>query len=498
VNGQGREANPLTAAVDRARRRCRANQALAEATLAAAVTVAGLALLLLLGRTWFPAPLVAGIALGGVAAAGWRWWRARPSSYRVSQILDARLHVKDQISTAVYFLEEPHPVAVEQRGAATRLAATLEPESAFPFTVPRSGYALAAMALLAAALLTMRWWLEKPLRLEASLPELALRAIRGEDAAGQLAEQQPREQAQKNEGANGADEQAAQRRAGDGRPEETTNGPAEGDQRQRDPAAKGEGLTPGDEWGDPLPSDAGEEPIQSYEDMLERDARKGLPKAPGKDDANGAKDGPEKEANAGSDDPNSLMNKLRDALSKMLGKLGQKSQGEGKQQSAAAAAGDAAEKGEPNGDGNPGEGQPQGDGKDGAESGQSGEASNKAGGQQSDGQNAGKSGEGGSDADKGQGAGNTEGDKRLREARQLEALGKLSELYGRRLAAMSGEITVETQPGPQTLRTPLEQRQARHADSGGEVSRDQIPLAYQSYVKEYFEKVRQASKKQAP
>ena len=74
-------------------------------------------------------------------------------------------------------------------------------------------------------------------------------------------------------------------------------------------------------------------------------------------------------------------------------------------------------------------------------------------------------------------------------------MGKLNDLYGQRAKTLTGEVTVEAQSGKQSLRTPQSQRTAQHADSGGEVSRDEIPLAYQPYVKEYFNKLREANKK---
>ena len=42
----------------------------------------------------------------------------------------------------------------------------------------------------------------------------------------------------------------------------------------------------------------------------------------------------------------------------------------------------------------------------------------------------------------------------------------------------------------QQLRTAYTNRNAAHHEAGGEIHRDEVPLAYQQYVQQYFEKVR--------
>src|ERR1035438_5709226 len=59
-----------------------------------------------------------------------------------------------------------------------------------------------------------------------------------------------------------------------------------------------------------------------------------------------------------------------------------------------------------------------------------------------------------------------------------------------KLATISGEATVEVQTTNQQLRTPYAQKGAEHTQGGAEISRDEVPVALQPYVQQYFEQVR--------
>ena len=54
----------------------------------------------------------------------------------------------------------------------------------------------------------------------------------------------------------------------------------------------------------------------------------------------------------------------------------------------------------------------------------------------------------------------------------------------------SGEATVEVETTSQQLRTPYAQKGAEHTQGGAEISRDEVPVALQPYVQQYFEQVR--------
>ena len=94
----------------------------------------------------------------------------------------------------------------------------------------------------------------------------------------------------------------------------------------------------------------------------------------------------------------------------------------------------------------------------------------------------------------GSGVGSQDGDKQLKQAEQLAAMGKISEIIGKRSQTISGETTVEVQSTSQQLRTQYSNRAVQHTQAGAEISRDEIPVALQTYVEQYFEQVR----KQAP
>ena len=75
-------------------------------------------------------------------------------------------------------------------------------------------------------------------------------------------------------------------------------------------------------------------------------------------------------------------------------------------------------------------------------------------------------------------------------AEQLAAMGKISEIIGKRSATVTGEATVEVKSTSQQIRTPYAQRGSQHSQGGTEINRDEVPVALQSYVEHYFEQVR--------
>jgi hypothetical protein len=507
VREEGPERRQLVSAVERARRRALANQALWELTLAATIALVGPTLFLALGKDLFAWPILTVFVAGGLSYAAWRFWRRRPDRYAVSQLLDARLATADQISTAIYYLESSDPVAVEQRRAAAEITERMDPAAAFPFTVPRSLYALASVFVVASALCALRYFLEKPLRVEKPLPQVVLQAMRrGEpqeqDRRREVAKE-GRDAGQKQENALTLESQEPGNRgnpqqAKDNSDPVANSAPEAGDRNrsgeEKAAQAQNENADAGAPSGDPMASDAENNPIQSYEDMLERDAKSGLAKAEGKQ-GNDSKENPGERRPAGSQDgANSLLAKLRDAMNNMLSRLQQKPAGTGQnEQPAGGSPNRDGEQKEGAGQGRGGFGQPKSGGQQAAEGeGNEGDSQDMAA-HNSSGKDGGKSSDQSARGQSGSGAGKQEGDKRILEAQQQEAMGKLSELYGKRAANVTGEVTVETQAGKQTLKTPQSDRQARHADTGGEISRDEIPLAYQAYVKEYFSRLRQGA-----
>ncbi len=185
----------------------------------------------------------------------------------------------------------------------------------------------------------------------------------------------------------------------------------------------------------------------------------------------------------------SVLDKLRDAFRDMLDKLGLGDEARDLPESAFSQGQKGGEKGEPLLEEGSGNGTPRPD-EEGDLPGPGDstrmEAQRRPGG--SEGQEQSESGDGA-------GIGSADGEKGIREAEQLAAMGKISELLGKRQANLTGEMMVEvTSSGQQKLTTPYSPANAAHSEGGGEIHRDEVPLAYREYVQQYFEQVR----KEAP
>jgi hypothetical protein len=137
-------------------------------------------------------------------------------------------------------------------------------------------------------------------------------------------------------------------------------------------------------------------------------------------------------------------------------------------------------------------GEQQSDGQDG----QAGEESQNA--QDQQGKGTGNTDSKQASKQPGSGVGSQDGDKQLKNAEQLAAMGKISEIIGKRSQTISGETTVEVQNTQQQLRTQYSNRAVDHSQAGAEIGRDEIPVALQSYVESYFEAVRKSALAPAP
>jgi transcription termination factor Rho len=180
----------------------------------------------------------------------------------------------------------------------------------------------------------------------------------------------------------------------------------------------------------------------------------------------------------------SLMNKAKDLFQNLLSSLKPPSSNPGNQQ-----------QNDPN---NQGKGQPKQNDKNGQpkNSGQKGDQSEGQQGEQSqDQQDQNQQGNGKNDSQQatkqpGSGAGNQDGEKRIKQAEDQAAMGKITEILGKRSANLTGEATVEVQNTSQQLKTAYTAGTAQHAQSGGEVNRDEIPVAMEPFVQEYFGQAR--------
>ena len=73
-------------------------------------------------------------------------------------------------------------------------------------------------------------------------------------------------------------------------------------------------------------------------------------------------------------------------------------------------------------------------------------------------------------------------------------MGKLAEIIGKRSASLTGDMTVETPSSKQQLKTAYSQKTGQHQDLGGEINRDEVPLADQQYVRDYMDEVHKQAK----
>jgi hypothetical protein len=87
------------------------------------------------------------------------------------------------------------------------------------------------------------------------------------------------------------------------------------------------------------------------------------------------------------------------------------------------------------------------------------------------------------------GIGKQNGSKELKESEERQAMGKLAQIIGKRSQDVSGQMMVEVPSGKEQLRTTYSGRVVDHSDTGGEINRDEIPLAFQEYIREYMERI---------
>jgi hypothetical protein len=499
------ERNVLTDLIRRGRRRQLRNLLIRETSFSAALALGGAILLLLVGTeilNWYWLVILFAVSLAVGA------YRMRPqvlSQYQVAQSIDRQLGFHDAISTAFYFDQHTGQQSASgdfierQRQAADELARSADVRRGLPFFAPRTFYVNAALAVLVCGMFGLRYGINRSLELRSSLVPIGFEGFLGSSrevaATKRIRGEQPFDSDGHREKGTAVDPWES--KAGDLDPAsdavlKTTETPeVNNPDGGADPAgkAKGTGIdqqSPGD---DPL--DSGE---------------KGQAAQPGSDpagDQNSSPDGgsqsskqqssPKNSNQSGNSGENSSMaDKMRDALANLLAKMNMKPKsGDGKQGSSSQSNSQQ-------------QAQKQGQSSDpNASSSQSQQQSDASASSQSQGQQAqngsqqaaqGKSDSNSSDRpnspDGKSGIGKQDGDKSAREAEQLAAMGKISEIIGKRAANVSGEVMVEVASGKQQLKTQYSQRKASHGEAGGEINRDEVPLAYQQYVQQYFEEVR--------
>ena len=471
--------------LDAARRRHLAQVTVEQLAVASGAAFAGVILLLLVGTQILEWYWLALLFVGSFGIGLWRTWKRTPSRYRLAQMVDARLDLHDTLSTAFVYESTERKAAPElvewQAGQAAAMAQGVDAARAFPMRMPKTIYAAGAMALAAFGMFAIRYGMTRSLDLKPSLVRIAFDTFwkQGSQQGNKSPVEQAIEDQLKKLGVN-LNVPDAQTKGQDVRQEsamETVDGP---DVRSAEPGdnaqAKAESASRDEAPGEGEPDAKSE-------------------RASGDPDTNPSGEPPNNtgaasEKNQPKDEKSSLLDKMKDAMANLLNKLKiQQKGGETRQQQAAQDSKSGA-KGQQSQKGQQAQGKPDSNGSEsqdpqGDQKGQSERAQNAQG-------KTGDKGDRQPSQDSKSGIGKDDGDKSAKEAEQLKAMGKLSELLGKRAQNMSGGLMVEVLGGNQQLKTAYSSAAGKHAEAGGEINRDEVPLMYRDFVQQYFEQIRKA------
>jgi hypothetical protein len=489
--------------LENARQRLLYNQLAAQFTFAVSLVLGAFILLLLAGTQILDWRILAVlVACGGIFGLV-RTLRRMPSLYRVAVLIDQRAQLFDALSTAWIFelgkgTSRPVPeIAAGQRSQAEALAREVDLESALPFTMPRATYAMAALFLVATSLFALRYGISHSLDLKPPLTSVVMDALGWNPPASAEKAKHPAESRMaallKQLGISvpepGDKIQSSNLDAATDAALDTITDPdADNSMAKNPPGSKTDEASLQGKNGDPS---------TDPEDSASNDeaaAGKGNP-----EDSMGSNEGPqqgEQQASKGSAGENSsLLSKIKDAINNMMSKSkSQQAQGGQKSQSQTAQSQNGAQTADK---GQPGQGKQEG-GKDNADASQDGQQQGDSeASQNSPGKGGGKSNDKDASAQPGSGIGRQDGAKDLHAAQQEKAMGKLSEVIGKRSQNVTGEMTVEVQSGSQQLKTAYSQKNAQHTASGGDLNRDEVPLDLQPYVSGYFDEIRKQPAKTA-
>lgn len=490
------EPSALMNLVEASRRRALAHRVAGHVMTGACAALGGAALLLVAGSDLFDGRWLVLLFGAGVGWSAWRTMRNLPGPYEVAQEIDRRMELSDTLSTAYYFGEEGRrgQVSAElwrlQRLRAEETSQGLQAAVIYPWALPRRTYLAVALFVGLSGLLMLRYGLLGTLDVRAPMVQgLSQYFTPGKESAGKK---------------DGGGRKQGENPTGIPLDEQTEEAK---DLNPAGPDALSEVTTPdvnaGVETKDLLKSMTKEIKAQSEEgDAMEEDAEgdrqaRGEGKDGGSDSSDtaspdGQKGIPQEAKNGqqGKEGNNaSLMDKMRDAMANLLAKMKMPQQGtqkQGGQQKGAQGGGEMQGK-----KGSQQKGQTQGKGSpaDDAEGADEGQPSEQA--QSGQGKGGDKGNEQQAQPSQQSGMGKQDGDKEIRDAEQARAMGKISEIFGKRAENMKGEMMVEVKSSrQQQLRTAYSDRQSAHRESGGEIQRDEVPLDLQHYVQQYFENVR--------
>ena len=484
--------------VRQARRRFFLNVAVAEAVLAASVGMAGAILLLVFGAQFLDWRWLASLAVLTFPLAFLRTARRVPSPYRVAQVVDARLELRDSISTALYFSEHAEDgrgsesMREAQLAESERIGRQVDPKVAVPIARPRLLYVFGSLFLVAMMLFGLRYGLQHKLDLSRPLARILMDTFGGsveQTAAVKKTKRLPMDiwNQMTQDAEAGPDSQFKEGNE--------LRGPAS-PENAGDSALKQPGATEGDSAGDSKKESDGSKASgeNGGEESEKPGSAKSLSNAKESDPMPGSKEGenPSGKQPSNSSENTSLASKIKEAMSSLLNSMRAKD-GSNSQSAPGKNSGDSKSQQAKSGQKSSGQGEKKAGDQDSSDA-EDGQQGDTEGGKPGDGKGTSQTADGQPGQNGGSGAGKQEGSKDAKLAAQLAAMGKISEIIGKRSANVTGEVTIEVTSSKQPIRTPYAEGKAAHGEATGEINRDEVPAAFQDYVQQYFEQVRKPAK----
>lgn len=461
-----------------------------EMFFALAVALGAVCLLFLLGTRYVPVVLAVLAGLLGVWMALERWRSGRPTAYQIAQQIDRRAGLSDEVATAYYFRSVAHRSIAErvvdlQYRHAVQAAGQVDPQLSFPRIVTRSQRTCVWLLAGALVLFGLRAAVQTQLSFEPPLAVLLFGSFFDPGVGSPDSEQLA--QAAIDDGSL-PPAQLESQEPGRKRESEAESLVESLPEERYDPTAEEEAGLPEVEGLITLPlEDMEAEGSPQEASMLANDSE---------DPTLGEQDLGELPADTDgtewSEEAQSLLDKLKQAFSNMLETLDM-----------ASVESASSEYGEEQGSGTTEEASPSGSPSEAGDADQEaaaeaasasmegGEPGEAAGETASAGDVSGEDSTGNqSSGEDASAAGTSDGSKEIVEAEQLEVFGELENLYMERAEKMKGEVTIETRLAEQSARVPYNQRLTSHADTGSAISRDEVPAAFRTYIKNYFETLR--------
>lgn len=464
-----------------------------QSALAVSIAMGGAILLLLTGTSLLECYWIALLAVASLAFGLYRFRGRVPTEYRLAQKIDWKMNLADALSTATYFSEDNKPICAQQRSAAENVARTIDPKIAVPFTRSRFAWPAAGLALVACGLFAVRYAVTGTMSMEPSLVKMAYDTFFGSNPQ-QQAKNQIRKQGNSPLDPGNPDAPTTQNEQVPDSQLESVETPdvnnAMASDQSKEAAKADKKSSPDDQSGDNADKGEKGEKASDGDEGNSDNSKQGDKSKDGKQ-KEGKQDAKNQNAN---NENSSMLDKLKDAMANMLNKM--KSNPPKESQSAQNSQ-DSKQGGQEKGNQKGAQNQKgsQNDSQDAdAQSDQQDQQGDKSEKKQSANAKSGdKSQDKNNSPDAKSGIGSSDGDKAAKEAEQLAAMGKISEIIGKRSQNVTGEVMVEVGSTKQQLKTPWAQKQATHVEAGSEIHRDEVPLMYQQFVEQYFEEIRKGS-----